>query len=376
MVSSRRSLLSTFISRPTLTRYEIQELTGLSRVTVSQTVSTLLDEKVLVEQDGQESNGGRKATYLSLNANAGYVGIVYLSATTMTVAISNLAGEIIKSNTGSNDISAGPSKALPQIKSWLEELFKGIPKAKRIGILVGVPGPVSHRTGKVVSPPIMRGWDSIDFYKEFKIDFDIPVYLENDANLMAFAEWRLIYPEVDDLLLIKHGTGVGSGLILNGNLFTGADGAAGDIGHIQLDELGGVDCLCGKVNCVEAASGGGALVAKLKSLGYKVKNTQDLADLARAGDREVIKLIAEAAGYIGKAIADAINLFNPRKIIIEGRIVESTDLYMSTLKEVIYKRAAALATKDLEIVQSKLGNDRALLGAAQLGIEQFFFKSN
>jgi predicted NBD/HSP70 family sugar kinase len=127
---------------------------------------------------------------------------------------------------------------------------------------------------------------------------------------------------------------------------------------------------------VEAASGGGALVAKLKSLGYKVKNTQDLADLARAGDREVIKLIAEAASYLGKAIADAINLFNPRKIIIEGRIVESTDLYLSTLKEVIYKRAAALATKDLEIVQSKLGNDRALLGAAQLGIEQFFFKVN
>ena len=91
---------------------------------------------------------------------------------------------------------------------------------------------------------------------------------------------------------------------------------------------------------------------------------------------KVIKLIAEAASYLGKAIADAINLFNPRKIIIEGRIVESTDLYLSTLKEVIYKRAAALATKDLEIVQSKLGTDRALLGAAQLGIEQFFFKVN
>ena len=104
----------------------------------------------------------------------------------MTVAISNLAGEIVNKKSAANDISSGPSKTLPQIKNWLTELLKGIPKSKRLGILVGVPGPVSHQSGKVVSPPLMRGWDSIDFYKEFKTEFEIPVYLENDANLMAF----------------------------------------------------------------------------------------------------------------------------------------------------------------------------------------------
>lgn len=372
---SQKDLLRSFQGRPALTRHEIQEISGLSRVTVSQTVQALLNEKILVEHDGSESSGGRKATYLSLNPNGGFVGIVYLSASTMNVAVANLQGQIVKSKTQSNNISNGPSKTLPQTIIWLTEFFKGIPKSKRLGILIGVPGPVSHSTSKVINPPIMQGWDSVDFFKTFNDEFGIPVYLENDANLMAFGEYRLIYPEVRDMLLIKHGIGIGSGLILNRKLYRGADGSAGDIGHIQLDELGGIKCRCGKQNCVEAFSGGGAIIERLIGMGYKVKNVQDVADLARNGDRQVIELIVEAAGYLGKAIADVVNLINPRKIVIEGRLVNATDLYLSTVKEVVYSRAAALATKELEIVQSKLGMDRAIVGAGQLGIDRFFYKN-
>ena len=128
-------------------------------------------------------------------------------------------------------------------------------------------------------------------------------------------------------------------------------------------------------DCVESFSSGWALIEKLKSIGYKVKTVSDLVALTRKGDAEVTRLLTEAAGYIGHAIADAVNLLNPSKVVIQGRIAEASDRVLATIKEVVYQRASALASKNLEIVPSKLDEDRGVNGAAQLGIEEFFFSN-
>lgn len=375
-VSSRsdQAVIRCFRDQGELTRSNIQEFTGLSRVTVSQRVQKLLAEKILIEADSVASSGGRKATVLSINPNGGFIGIVDFAATTFSIALSNLRGEVIQNTTNRIDISDGPKKTLPEAIKAITELYTSVPKSKRLGIVVGVPGPVDHSHGRVVSPPIMQGWDGIDFIETFQSALSTPVYLENDANLIAFAEWKLIYPDAQDLLVVKLGTGIGSGLIINKQLHHGAAGAAGDLGHIQLDALKGSLCRCGHTDCVESFSGGWALVEKLNQMGYKVKNTTDIAELSRKGDAKIIRLLTEASGYIGHAIADAVNLLNPSKVIIEGRLVNATDLVLATIKEVVYQRAGALATKNLDIVQAKLGTDCAVLGAAQLGVDKFFYK--
>jgi predicted NBD/HSP70 family sugar kinase len=370
---SDQAVIRCFRDKAELTRSEIQEISGLSRVTVSQRIQKLLAEKTLLESDSSESSGGRKASVLSLNPNGGFVGIVDFAATTFSIALANLRGEVIRNTTVRINISDGPEKLLPKAIDAIKELFNSVPKSKRLGTVVGVPGPVDHSHGRVVSPPIMQGWDGIDFIETFQNALNTRVYLENDANLIAFAEWKLIYPSARDLLVVKLGTGIGSGLIINRQLHRGSVGAAGDIGHVQLDALKGSQCRCGHTDCVESFSGGWALVEKLTQMGYKVKDTTDIAELSRKGDVEIIRLLTEASGYIGHAIADAVNLLNPSKVVIEGRIPNASDLVLATIKEVVYQRAGALATKNLDIVQAKLGTDCAVLGAALLGIDRFFY---
>lgn len=375
VLSSSARVIFAFKGHPTLTRQEIQEATGLSRVTVSQVVQDLIDEKILIEADLLPSNGGRKANAIAVNPKHGFVGICFFSATTLTVALTDLAGEIKVKRREMNLIEEGPSKALPKATEWLQEALKEIAKSKLLGIVIGVPGPVEHKTGSVINPPIMRGWDGINIQEHFKNNFKVPVFLENDVNLMAIAEHRLIYPEIKNLMFVKMSTGIGSGLIIDGQLYRGSQGSAGDIGHVQLDALKGLPCRCGHHDCVESFSSGWALIEKLKTMGYEIKTVNDLVTLTRTGDATVTRLLNEAAGYIGHAIADSVNLLNPAKVVIQGRISESSDRVLATIKEVVYQRASALASKNLEIVSSKLDEDRGVHGAAQLGIEEFFFSN-
>lgn len=372
-MSSSARVISAFEGHPFLTRQELQDSTGLSRVTISQVVQDLLDEKVLVEADQLPSNGGRKANALAINPSHGFIGICYFSATALTVAVSDLSGEIKNKRREISLIEEGPEKALPNATEWLQDALKGIPKSKLLGIVVGVPGPVEHKTGVVINPPIMRGWDGVNIREHFAKNFKVPVFLENDVNLMVIAEHRLIYPEIENLIFVKMSTGIGSGLIIDGRLYRGSQGSAGDIGHVQLDALKGLPCRCGHHDCVESFSSGWALIEKLKSMGYKIQTVSDLVSLARKGDAEVTRLLTEAASYIGHAIADAVNLLNPTKVVIQGRIAEASDRVLATIKEVVYQRASALASKNLEIVPSKLDEDRGVYGAAQLGIAEFFF---
>ena len=265
---TQKDLISCFRGSQSLTRSELQSRSGYSRVTVSQGIQELLNKKILLEVDGTHSLGGRKASSLTLNSNGGFIGILYFSATSVSLAVADIHSEIRISETSTSYISDGPSEILSKSIQRLVEMLNKYPKTKRLGIVIGVPGPVSHALGKVVNPPIMRGWDQINFQKEFAMHTDLPIYLENDTNLLALAEHRIFYPEVKNLILIKIATGIGGGLIINGDLLRGATGSAGDIGHVQLDALRGLQCRCGHSDCVESFASGWALTEIIYSMGY------------------------------------------------------------------------------------------------------------
>jgi predicted NBD/HSP70 family sugar kinase len=154
------------------------------------------------------------------------------------------------------------------------------------GIGLDVPGPVDFATGRVISPPIMSGWDGYDIPGWFRPGFDCPVLLENDVNAMAFGEQRTVYPDTDSLLVVKVGTGVGAGIISGGRVYRGADGAAGDIGHVQIavpGEAAPPPCRCGNTGCVEARVGGWALIRDLRAAGHDPADVDDVVGLVRRG---------------------------------------------------------------------------------------------
>jgi predicted NBD/HSP70 family sugar kinase len=241
-------------------------------------------------------------------------------------------------------------------------------EADVVAATVGVPGPVQSSPPRVVSPPIMTGWDDVVVPEALALPLPVPILVGNDVNLMALGEHRACFPDDDHIIVVKVGTGVGSGIIVARNLHQGAEGAAGDIGHIPvpgIEEL----CVCGKVGCVEAKAGGWAIARDLRAQGHTVESSQDLIAMLRARHPDAVRLVNEGARMLGVAIADAVNVLNPSTVVLGGEIAIAHEHLLAHVREVVYTRSLPLATRSLNVVVSQLGDRSGVLGGAYLAIE-------
>src|SRR3954451_22296681 len=243
-------------------RSEVADHTGLSRAIVSARLAELLDRGLLVEGDPGPSTGGRPPRRLAFRADAGHVLVADLGASSIDVAVTTLDGRILGHFDEPADIAAGPDVALARVG----ELFGQLRSTSRDlpghlwGVGIGVPGPVEFRTGRPTSPPIMPGWDGYPVRERFAGQLHAPVWVDNDVNLLALGEWRSgVATGHDNVVMVKVGPGIGAGIIVDGRLHRGAQGAAGDVGHIQVAADGEVLCRCGNTGCLEALAGGAAL---------------------------------------------------------------------------------------------------------------------
>ncbi len=236
------------------TRPTLVEATGLSRAVVTQRVAELLDHGLLVEGELGRSTGGRAPRLLRFPADAGHLLVADLGATSVDVALADLSGTILAHVQEPCDIAAGPEAVLDRV----EDLFvRGLPGGETPpgslwGIGIGVPGPVEFESGRPVAPPIMPGWDRYAVRERFA-RYHVPVWVDNDVNVMALGERRAgIAQGHDNVVFIKIGTGIGAGIIVDGRLHRGAQGCAGDVGHMQVTDDPAVVCRCGNVGCLEA----------------------------------------------------------------------------------------------------------------------------
>ena len=243
-------------------RPELAARTGLGRAIVARRVQDLLDRELITEGETGPSTGGRPPRHLAFRAEAGHVLVADLGATSIGVALTDLAGRILGHYTEPAEIEAGPEAILGRV----EELFHELQRTTRSipgrvwGVGVGVPGPVEFASGRPVSPPIMPGWDGHPIRERFAERFDAPVWVDNDVNVLALGEWRAgIAQGHDNVVVIKIGTGIGAGIISDGRLHRGAQGSAGDVGHIQVVDDASVLCRCGNIGCLEALAGGAAI---------------------------------------------------------------------------------------------------------------------
>ena len=259
--------------------------------------------------------------------------------------------------------------------SWVDEQFAGMlrstgRRASEVrGIGVGVPGPVAFAAGQPVNPPIMPGWDGYSIPRWFAGRYDAPVLVDNDVNIMARGEHWTHWRHCEHLLFVKVGTGIGCGIVADRHIHRGAEGAAGDIGHIRLAHHDDVICHCGNVGCLEAVAGGHALAMRLAAEGRDAHDSRDVVRLVRSGDTLAIRMVREAGRALGEVLAGCVNFFNPSVIVVGGDVGEAHEQLLAGVREFTFQRSLPLATRDLLLVPSRLGDRAGVIGAAVMVIE-------
>jgi predicted NBD/HSP70 family sugar kinase len=234
------------------------------------------------------------------------------------------------------------------------------------GIGIGVPGPVEHSTGTPVKPPIMPGWDGYNVVAYMQRWQPVPVLVDNDVNIMALGERTAHWPEHRNFLFIKVATGIGAGIISNGELQRGANGTAGDLGHVRVPRGDDVLCRCGNYGCLEALASAPAIAHELAGFGVQANNSADILRLVADGNLEAIQALRQAGRDLGTVLATCVNLLNPSMIVIGGSLGQGGEHLMAGVREIVYQRSLPLATSHLRIGLSKAGDQAAILGASQM----------
>lgn len=369
---SAGTILQLVRSGQAVTRGDLAAVTGLARSTIAQRVDALRAHRLLVPGGDSASTGGRPPTLLEFNSRAGVALSGDLGATHSRVAVTDLSGQVLAQARRDIAIAEGPDVVL----SWLEETFDRLvdETGNTIddirGVGVGLPGPVEFATGRPVNPPIMPGWDLYPVSQRLADRYGVPALVDNDVNIMAVGEHWANWRDEAFLMFIKIGTGIGCGIVAGGHVHRGADGAAGDIGHIHVPEHDEIVCRCGNRGCLEAFAGGGAMAARLAELGLPTRRSRDVVTHVRAGQPDAVQLIRQAGRTIGGVLATSVNMLNPAVIVIGGDVAQAGEPLLAGIREVVYQRSLPLATARLRIVPSELGDEAGVIGAAVMVLEQ------
>ncbi|MEZ5184924.1 MAG: ROK family protein [Candidatus Nanopelagicales bacterium] len=356
-----------------LSRADIGEHTGWARVTVNQRLDRTLDAGLLHTPGTVTSARGRPAAQFAVNAQRAHLLVADIGASGMRLARTDLAGRVQRRVDQQIDIADGPDVVLTAVVEGLGALDE--PGTPLWGVGVSVPGPVESATGTVISPPIMTGWDGTCIPRRLGERFGPLIFVDNDVNAMVVGERASVYADVDDLLLIKVGTGVGAGIIANGRTLRGANGSAGDIGHIRADvesDRQAPLCKCGQLGCVEAYAGGWAIMRDLADAGQPVASVDQVVAAVQNGDALATRLVRDAGRVLGSTVADAVGLLNPAVIVIGGQLSATGEHLLAGVRERIYSRSLPLAMRDLHIAASGLAGDSGVLGLAHGVLDRLF----
>ncbi|MCU6481694.1 ROK family transcriptional regulator [Arthrobacter sp. A2-55] len=353
------------------TRAELAAITGLARSTVAARIDALASSGLIGPAGEAVSSGGRPPSRFAFQPTARVILAVDVGATHVLIGLTDLSGKVLSELRESIDISTGPVPVLDAVLDHCGQLLAqaGRHESELVGIGIGLPGPVEHSTGKPASPPIMPGWDGFDVPAYVQRRFDTDVLVDNDVNIMALGERAVYWPDAENLLFIKVATGIGAGIVSGGLLQRGADGTAGDIGHVRVPRGGEVLCRCGNYGCLEAMASGPAVAAALAASGVPAATGEDVLELARRGNLAAIQAMRQAGRDVGDVLAACVNLLNPSVIVIGGGLSSAGEYLMAGVREVVYQRSLPLATARLRIVQSMAADHAGVLGAGRMVID-------
>jgi glucokinase-like ROK family protein len=388
-------LNSVRISGP-IARVVIARQTGLSRTTISTIMEELLKDGLVREGETRSltSSGGRPATLVHFNDTAGYVIGVDIGRSHLTLLLTDLSANLVARRSGPFCLDRGPDYCLPRIGSELQDFLaeQGLAWSQIVGVGMGIPGPLDERLHKLVAPPRMPGWNNVEVQRILQQQLSVPLYIENDANMGALGESRYGAGRgTTDLAYVKLGTGIGAGLVIDGQLYHGSRGSAGEIGHVTIDEQGPV-CDCGNRGCLEAIASADAIVADARaalslrrSLGSanaavdfgalcKVPDPDisDIVEAARRGDPASRAAIAYAGERIGVALASLVNLINPSLILVDGGVARAGDLLLDPIRTAVAARSLPIASHHARVEVGELGDNAIAIGGVATVLDAAF----
>ncbi|MFC5824065.1 ROK family protein [Nonomuraea insulae] len=378
------------------TRPEVIRRSGLGRKVVTQRLVQLGHAGLVTEGDLAPTTGGRAPRELQFHSDAGHVLVAELGATSISVGVADLAGRLLDQHEEGAEVPTRPDETLSRVAKLFDELMARRPAggSPLWGIGIGVLGPVDWATGRPISLPTMTGWGDYPIRERFAEQYNVPVWVDNEVNLMALGELRNGLGQGErDLLFVKVGSGIGAGLISGGLLHRGASGSAGEAGHIIVAEDSQVRCWCGNSGCVAALASGSALAREGEAaaadgsspylatirMGEHPRpiDAEDVVAAAAQADSAAAELITRSGQYVGKMLAGLVNAYNPALILIGGSVAAGAgDLILAAIRQVVYQRALPLATRNLRIALSPLSDRAGLVGAAFMVVDQLLSRKH
>jgi predicted NBD/HSP70 family sugar kinase len=353
------------------TRADLALLTGQARSTISARVDLLLASGLVAAAGEASSTGGRPPATFAFSPSARILLAVDLGATHARLAVTDLASTVLAEHHEALAIADGPGPVLDRVAAigtkLIEQAGRTMDELAAVG--VGLPGPVDHATGRPTNPPIMPGWDDADVPRMLRARLGAPVLVDNDVNIMALGEHWAEFPGVEHLLFVKVATGIGAGVISDGQIRRGAQGAAGDLGHIAVPGGKALLCRCGNTGCLEALASGRAVALALTEAGVPASSSADVVALVRSGNVVASHAVREAGRTIGGVLAACVSMLNPSVIVIGGNLADAGENLLAGIREVVYRRSLPLATQHLRIVASRTRGRAGILGASAMAAD-------
>ena len=363
-----------------VSRADLARRSGLSRSTVSTITAELLDDGLITEDRVARSKGGRPPMLLQVCDDQFAVIGLEIGGSHLSCVRTDLRGEVHHHRSEACDVPGMPGATLERIERLIDDALQGLDSPTRqVGIGIAVPCPLDADAPGRLSTRILPGWSEIDLGGHLFDRYGLPVLMDNDANLGALAEsWWGSGRGVPHFTYVKVATGIGAGHIIHGEIFRGASGIAGEIGHSMVAQ-GGRRCRCGLHGCLEAEVGSAAIVEKARERLAANGTTSQLSegsltlgavvDAAVAGDPLATELIREAGTSIGIALANLVNLMNPARIVLGGRLSGAGDLLVRPMRRAMQARALATSVEGSELRVSELSPGAVARGAAALVLQ-------
>lgn len=365
--ANRRRVVELLQSAGELSQAEVARATGLAPATVSNIARELTSAGVLVVSDGDTR---RRA--LRLARSAGLVVGFDFGHRHVTVAIADMAHQVLAERRAELGIGVSARESLESGATLLEQALVDIDddRSSLVAIGMGLPAPIDNRTGEVGALSILPGWVGVDAARVASDRLGLSVEVDNDANLGVLAEhlWGS-GAGFDNIAFLKLSEGVGAGLVLNGEIFRGRNGTAGEIGHTTMDDLGAV-CRCGNRGCLETMVAARSVIELLEPRLGPGLTIQDVVRMAREGDNACARVLADVGRQAGVALANLCNIFNPERILIGGELALAGELLLAPMRESVRRCGMPSATADLQILPGALGARAPVLGAVALALQR------
>ncbi|MQA87807.1 MAG: ROK family protein [Streptosporangiales bacterium] len=368
--ANRRRVIEALRSAGVLTQAEIARATGLSAATVSNVVRDLSVSGAIAVRP--TARGGRRAREVRLSRSTGVAVGVDFGKRHLRIALCDLARQVIAEDELPLPSDHAAPEGIAEVDRLLDRLLggAGIARDQIVGVALGLPGPIDTRTGYVGSTSILPGWTGVQAGTALGERLGLPVLVDNDANLGALGEvtWGA-GRGARHAAYIKVSNGIGAGLIVDGRIFRGATGTAGEVGHTTIDENGRV-CRCGNRGCLETLASAPVLLEMLRDSHGGALTPSEMLRLAEGGDPACRRVIADAGRHIGVAVANLCNVFNPERVIVGGDLTSAGELLLAPVCEAVDRFAIPSAAGSLSIVSGVLGHRAEVLGALALVLQE------